>query len=364
MLFRSASITIGPYDYWAIEYAYKPIEGDEAPELAKIAARSPEAEMTFATDEDMYLNDDPLVNVYDLGSDPMKFGKDRMELAAELVKDLDERVVKSGESWSRLRSAFSVLFNQYGNAAYLSTAFIGGQYVSRDFKGGETSRDPIVPVPGDKQREALQFAVENILSDKAFEFSPALLRRLATETWMHWGSDSSTLLGGGVDYPIYSRVLAVQRIVLNQCFAPKILSRIQNQELQCDPKSKPLKMEEIFTTLTESVWSELNGSASSYSTIRRNLQREHLRRLMAMVVGTRRSPLEDMYGYIVVLGTSAVPADARSLARLHLSDLGSRIATVLETKAGALDDATRAHLVETKQRISKTLDSSYMTSEL
>ncbi|HMF38890.1 MAG TPA: zinc-dependent metalloprotease, partial [Isosphaeraceae bacterium] len=36
------STTIGPYDYRAIEYAYKPVEGDEATELKKIAARAPE----------------------------------------------------------------------------------------------------------------------------------------------------------------------------------------------------------------------------------------------------------------------------------------------------------------------------------
>jgi hypothetical protein len=313
----------------------------------------------------MYLDDDPLINVYDLGSDPMQFGKDRMTLATDLLKDLDKRVVKDGESWARLRSAFSVLFSQYGNATYLAAGYIGGQYVSRDFKGGERSRDPIVPVPGDKQREALQFVTENILSDQAFQFSPSLLRRLTTEYWYHWGSDSMMFMGGGVDYPIYSRVLAVQRIVLNQCFAPGILSRIQNQELQAEPNTKPIKMEEIFSTLTESVWSELNGGANSYSTIRRNLQREHLRRLITMVVGTRRSPLEDLYGYIIILGNSGtVPADAKSLARMHLSDLAGRINKTLEVKSGTLDGATRAHLVECKQRISKTLDSTYTSNEL
>ena len=30
---------IGPYDYWAIEYGYKPVPGPEAEVLAKIAAR-------------------------------------------------------------------------------------------------------------------------------------------------------------------------------------------------------------------------------------------------------------------------------------------------------------------------------------
>ncbi len=52
--------TIGPYDYWAIEYAYKPIDGNEEAELKKIAARAPEADLVFATDEDMVGNNDPL----------------------------------------------------------------------------------------------------------------------------------------------------------------------------------------------------------------------------------------------------------------------------------------------------------------
>ena len=36
------STTLGPYDYWAIEYAYKSVDGDEASELKKIATRAPE----------------------------------------------------------------------------------------------------------------------------------------------------------------------------------------------------------------------------------------------------------------------------------------------------------------------------------
>ncbi|HEY6564380.1 MAG TPA: zinc-dependent metalloprotease, partial [Pirellulaceae bacterium] len=69
-----AQTTIGPYDYWAIEYAYKPIQGDEEAELRKIAARSPQGDLTFATDEDLSLSNDPLVNTYDLGDDPLAFG--------------------------------------------------------------------------------------------------------------------------------------------------------------------------------------------------------------------------------------------------------------------------------------------------
>ena len=95
--------TIGPYDYWAIEYAYKPIEGDEEAELRKIAARSPDPDLVYSTDEDMFLDNDPLVNAFDLGSDPTRYARDRVALAAELMKGLDEKVVKEGEPWSRTR---------------------------------------------------------------------------------------------------------------------------------------------------------------------------------------------------------------------------------------------------------------------
>src|SRR5207237_437051 len=63
--------TLGPYDYWAIEYAYKPIDpADEPAELARIASRAADPQLQYGTDEDAMgtyspLAADPLVNQYD-----------------------------------------------------------------------------------------------------------------------------------------------------------------------------------------------------------------------------------------------------------------------------------------------------------
>lgn len=357
-----ATTTIGPYDYWAIEYAYKPIEENEADELKKIAARSPEPDLAYATDEDLSRSSDPLVNTYDLGSDPLKYGQQRMALAADLLKDLDEKVVKEGESWARLRRAFTVLLWQYGDAAYLASSHIGGQHFSRDFRGGEKSRDPIVPVPGAKQREALDYVAQEILGDKAFRFSPQLLRRLTMEHWYHWGSDSFFFLEG-VNYPIYDRILAIQRIVLSHCFDASMLSRIQNHQLLSDRNDKPIQIAEVFQTLTNSVWTELattprdKATDLNISTIRRNLQREHLRKLSSIVLGPRRSPYYDLYSYVSFYGdSSSYPADARSLARLHLKDIQKRITANFELSNLKIDDATKAHLDECQELIQKVLD--------
>src|SRR5262249_40817570 len=118
--------------------------------------------------------------------------------------------------------------------------------------------DPITPVPSAKQREALKLVSENVLSDKAFQFSPDLLRKLASERWYHWGNESMFYFGSGVDFPIYQRILGIQKIVLGQCLAADTLARLQNQELQAAPGSEPLTMAEVFRSLTDGIWSECN----------------------------------------------------------------------------------------------------------
>ncbi len=359
------STTLGPYDYWAIEYAYKPVEGDEAAELKKIAARAPEHDLVYATDEDAFLNDDPYVNRWDLGSDPCQFARERIALAVELAKTLDARVVKDGESWARTRRAFGVLLSQWGDGAALASQYIGGQSVSRDHKADKDARDPIVPVSGAKQRECLKFLAETILSDHSFQFSPALLRRLGNERWMHWGNNS--FYGPGVDISVLERILGIQKIVLAHCLSGGMLARLENQQLQADPGSDPLRMDEVFRALTDGIWSDLARPSSSkdskaakfaLSTVRRNLQREYLRRLSTMVLGSSGGFSGDSFVYLVMVrgGGDAIPADARALARLHLKEISSKIAGVLDSPGLSIDDLTRAHLEESRQRIAKVLD--------
>jgi hypothetical protein len=362
------STTIGPYDYWAIEYAYKSIDGDEQAELKKIASRAPEHDLAYATDEDVVLNDDPYVNRHDLGADPCRFGRDRIALATDLMKDLDARVVKGGDSWSRNRRAFSVLLQQWGDGATLASHYVGGQTVSRDHKDDKGARDPIVPISGAKQRECLKFLADQILSDKSFQFSPTLLRRLGSERWMHWGSDSFS--GPSVNISVLERILGIQKIVLSHCLGGSTLARLENQQLQADNGSDPLRMEEVFRALTDGIWSDLDQAAPAagagapkdakfmLSTVRRNLQREYLKRLTGLVLGSGGAAATDRFTYVVFVrgGNDSVPADARALARLHLDEIATRTGKALDARGKDMDDTTRAHLKECQHRIAKVLE--------
>ena len=357
------STTIGPYDYWAIEYAYKEVVGDEAAELKKVAARAPEHDLVFGTDSDFY-NADPLVNVYDLGSDVRRFAQDRITLAAQLLKNLDGKVVKDGDSWSRANIAFSYLLRQYGNAADLVASYVGGQSVSRHHKGDKDALDPIAPIPGDKQRGALTFLAENLWSDTAFYFSPALLRKLSKEHWdMGVGSSGFGMM---MDSPVNDRVLGIQKIALTHCLSGAVLSRLQQQELQAEPDSKPLLVAEVFDTLSGAIFAEVGldpkkpleagkPATVACSTIRRNLQREYFRRLATIVIGQRQSSMSDYYPFIFFMGGGQYPADAKSLARFHLKKIGDQLAKVLDTKNLTMDDTCRAHFEELRENVAKIL---------
>ena len=161
--------------------------GDEEAELKKIAARSPDPDLAFATDDDFMQQRPPGQHLRPDLRHP-GFGKSRMAMAGELLKDLDQKVVKDGESWARLRTAFSVV-----HRASTATAHSSRPSTSAASRSTATSRGPTrpatrsCPIPGARQREALKLLVDQILSDKAFQFSPALLRKLTTESWHDGG---------------------------------------------------------------------------------------------------------------------------------------------------------------------------------
>ena len=179
---------------------------------------------------------------------------------------------------------------------------------------------------------------------------------------MHWGSNSFS--GPGVDISVLERILGIQKIVLSHALNSQTLARLENQQLQANAGTDPLRIDEVFRSLTDGIWSDLDQLPSgkdekfALSMIRRNLQREYLRRLSGMVLGSSGSPYGDSISYIVFMrgGSSSVPADARALARLHLKEISSRINKTLETTTLKIDDTSRAHLEESRHRIAKVLE--------
>ncbi len=350
------SDTLGPYDYWAIEYAYKPTK-DETTELAAIAAKSSEPELVYGTDEDTFLNPDPRINLFDLG-DPLEFAQFRVQLVKDSLDKLTDRVVAKGEGWQRARQAFSMLLGELGSASYLSSQYIGGEYTSRAHREDPEAKTPFETIPLAKQREAIKILREEILSDQAFKFSPELLKRLAPEHFREGYFYSQ------YEFPIYDRVLSIQKMVLSRFFDPSVMRTIQNAELHASDGQEVLKLPELFDVLTETIWKELptpeqpagEKKKIELSTIRRNLQREHVKRLATMVLGPQQNNNFFFVDDFIFFGFMQPPLpNARAFARKHIKTIDDRIVRALDAQVAEPDAYSRAHLEQLHDQIGKVL---------
>src|SRR5690606_20210190 len=198
---------VGTYDAWAIQYAYAPVY--EQPADAPFAfsgtlAATPEAELiglekiarqaadplhAYGTDEDNWLGPfavDPLTNAWDLGSDPVRFARDRTALMKRLQPRLEARLIAPGQGYQRLRDALSTFILERYRALFPVTKEVGGLYVSRAHKGDPHARPPFTRVPAARQREAVRAIVDRALSAAAIRFAPELLPKLPPDRCAPW----------------------------------------------------------------------------------------------------------------------------------------------------------------------------------
>ncbi|GIW71820.1 MAG: hypothetical protein KatS3mg102_1362 [Planctomycetota bacterium] len=330
---------LGPYDYWAIAYGYQPVKSEQ--ELAKIAAQGTRPEFIYATDEDT-VSPDPYVNRFDLGSDPLAYARQRVELSRWLLGKVADRLVAEGESYARLRRAVDALLWEVLRAGWLASRFVGGERYHRNHKGDPDARPPIEIVPAAKQREALAFIREQVFAADALRLDPELMQFLAAERWRHWG-----MPGQPAPFDYQGRVLAIQRAVLLSLFAADRLQRLADQPLKVSGEFEPLTLGELFQAVSEAIFAELEphrelaAGEPFVSTVRRNLQRAYLDLLIGFTVNDR----------------PAGPPITRALAVAQLTALQPRLGAVLER--ADLDAESRAHLLESRLRIDKALDAVY-----
>jgi hypothetical protein len=345
---------LGPYDLWAIEYGYRHTDDELKTEeelLAAVAARGNEPGHAYGSDEDTGMfAPDPSVNRWDNGSDALAYAKQRMDMVDRLRADITNWSVEDGESYSHLRQAFDGLLGEYGRAAQFAARYIGGQYVSRNHKGDAGEQPPIQIVSTEKQREALDFLIQHVFSDTAFQFDPELLNKLGPGRWGHWDTDNYDPMR---EYPLHDRIASTQFWAMFHVTNPFTLTRVYDAELKVPADQDALTVAELITKTTAAIWSELAKPAAGQkftnrkpmiSSVRRSLQRSHLNTLVNML-------LEEP-------GRMA-PADAHAIARMSLKGLSQQIGGVIDGGGDNLDAFTRAHLDEARTRIDKALEAEF-----
>ncbi len=345
---------LGVYDYWAIKYGYQVFDDKEEDELKKIASEQSKPGHNYATDEECYLNGDPRVNPEDLG-DPLEYAKLNVCLFNQALPKLNDRIVKDGESYRKLSNVFKALFMRYGWGIYMASRFVGGLEVNRDFKGDPDGRPTFVPTPVAKQREALDFVIEELFSVEQRRFSPDLLNNLAPNRWMHWGTDNWHRF----DPDIEELVLTWHRRILEALLSSEKLGRIIDTEYRTEPGTDLLTVAELFDKLTDAIFSELEREGTTewtvtspaIGTIRRYLQREYTGHLVNLVIEN---------GFP---GSMNGSDDISSLARHELQRIQVRAEKVLSNTDVKLDTYSAVHLNDLKTKIEKSLNADIVLSK-
>ena len=322
--------TLGTYDYWAIEYGYKPIPAEqEREELARIAARSGEPALGYGTDEDNFLGIDPDALHFDLGDDVLAFAARRFDIARDLFQRQETRTLKPDEDYGILRRTLGYAVRDAGRAAGVLLRQVGGVRTLRDFPN--TGRDPLQPLPAADQRAALQMLSQRVLAADAFVVSPALQRKLAPN-FLERGES----LAEPTEFPLGQTVLDLQRAILNRLMGDSLATRVLDTEAKVSPPAQPLRLAELYDQLEADVWSELAGSGDIPQP-RRELQREHVSRMAALVL---RPGL-------------MTRSDARAMVRSR----GAALAQRLERAAGrkGLSGEARAHLTDSAETLRSAL---------
>lgn len=333
--------TIGAYDRWAIEFGYRQFAPDEeASALQSFAARSAtDPRLAYATDEDAGGDAniagfppgiDPLANRFDLGDDPLAYFSRQLTLARELWRRTERRRLDADDDFQVFRRNLERGLAQFRAATPGIAKYLGGVHVNRDRAG--SGRPLLSPVDADKQRQALRLLTREVLASESFRFDPQFMRRL--------GIDQFARRDGGVlrnpDFSLPEAVLRIQRAALDQLMSESLAQRLADAEPKADDPRLLLSYAEVQATLTDAVWSELR-TGRDIDSLRRNLQREHLRRLTA----------------VLLKPTPAAATDVRPAHRAEALRLQAQLARA--SASGRPNVATRVHLAESLATLREAL---------
>ena len=247
--------------------------------------------------------------------------------------------MRPDQDYNVLKRSVSYALRDVARAANVLSRQIGGVRTVRDAPG--TGRDPLTPVPVAEQREALDLITGSLLSADSFRVSPALQRKLGTDF-----SERLEALRGGegsaqTDYSPSEQVLGLQRSLLAVMMSDTVATRLlESSEKAPSGAGRALRMPELYSRLTQAVWSELDGRGD-IAPLRREVQRDHVNRIAALLIRPGASSRADT--------RSTVRAQARALLERirgasHRAGLSDEAKAHLADSADTLEQAMSARL--------------------
>lgn len=165
---------IGAYDLLAIEYGYRwydsvSPEGEQA-QLNALLARHTGKEYRYSEAQDTRDAVDPRAQIEDLGDDPIEAGKLGIKNLKRIVPQIIQwsTTGEANQTWERASDLYYATIYQWNNYLYHTLANIGGIYIEHTSVGDP--QQTYTHVPKGKQRAAMQFLIDEVLTHPAWLF--------------------------------------------------------------------------------------------------------------------------------------------------------------------------------------------------
>lgn len=321
---------IGPYDLFAIEWGYKPLDAktadDEIPILDRMAARHLNEPLLKFGGEDFAAFLDPEVLSENIGKE--RIPATRLSLASleRASTRLLEATTKLGEDYETLEQTYSRLLAQ--RSQYISSVvkMIGGVRETR-YLGGRGG-DTFTRTTPKEQREAIRFLLDEALSTPRWLIDPKVLNRIAM-----------------VD--VTAPVVNAQKRILAEMLQPVRFRVLEDVESLAPGTG--ITAYAYLDLVQRAVFRETREANPKVDIYRRELQREYIEHLKTFSGEAQRFR---NFGFAIAAAQTELLVDLRPAAMQSLKDVKQMLSDAAN-KPG--DPVTRQHFAQLARDIEKTL---------
>ena len=336
---------VGPYDKWAVRWAYRPIPEAGTPEEERpvlddwVRERADDPVYRFGYGNDF----DPYQQTESIGREWIEASELGMENLHRVVPNLLDWVAVEGDPYDEVMQRYMQVFAQWNRIIGRVLSAVGGLEEHLKVHGEE---GPVyTTLDEEDQRRSVAFLNEHVFDTPHWLLDKDLLRRFE-----HVG--------------ILERVRWYQLSALERLLEPERLERLLEQHALLEGEA--YSPAELLDDLRGGLWRELD-SGEPADAFRRNVQRAHVDRLIDFAAAESEVPPDPPGDYRPDLdGDDFDSLRLRtefSVAGSDIPDLAQEQLRLLRTEIQeALRETdhreTRAHLERTLSRIDKTLDGS------
>jgi len=311
---------IGPYDKWAIHWAYAPINDanvsdDENKTLDKWARDQEKTPwLRFSTDRAQ--GADSGENTEAVGDADAVYSTGLgLKNLQRVMDNLLVATTHEGQDWDDLRTVYGRVVGQWANEMGHVTQIVGA-FDSFEKHGGQDGvRFNLVPKA--RQVAAVKFLNENAFATPTMLLGPEILRRIEP--------------AGAL-----TRIRAAQLQVLNSLLSTQRFGRLVEEE--AIDGAAAYHPAEFLSDLRKGIFGEIYAPSVKVDAYRRNLQRAYLDLISTRLNGAQRANDDQrpmFRGELKTIAADAGVALARTTdreTRLHLDDLRDQIAKILDPK--------------------------------